>query len=185
MNRLYEAAKEVTDFMTARKWRYCIIGGLAVIRWGEQRQTQDVDMTLLTGFADEEHFAQELLSRFASRRADALKFAIRNRVLLLKASNGAPVDVSFGGLPFEKRLIRRASPFEFAPGHTFLTCSAEDLIVTKAVAGRPRDWLDIEMVKVRQKNKINWKLVLREIEPFAELKEAPDIVEQIRRFAKT
>lgn len=184
MNRLFVAAKEISDFMAARRWKFCIIGGLAVIRWGEQRQTLDVDFALLAEFGEEERYARALLETFSARIPDALDFACRNRVLLLTASNGAPMDVSIGGLPFEKRVIRRATPFEFAPGHVFVTCSAEDLIVLKAFAGRPRDWLDIEMIKVRQKNRINWAQALRELAPLAALKEAPESVEKLRRIAR-
>jgi len=50
MNALFIAAKEVADFMKARRWKFCVIGGLAVQRWGEPRLTQDADLTLLTGF---------------------------------------------------------------------------------------------------------------------------------------
>lgn len=185
MNPLYEAAQEVSDFMVARRWRFCIIGGLAVIRWGEQRQTQDVDLTLLTGFGEEAKFANELLTRFSPRIAAPLEFALRNRVLLIKASNGIAVDLSFGGLPFEERVIQRATAFEFAPGCNLPTCSAEDLIVLKAFAERPRDWLDIEMIAVRQKKKIDWKLVLREIEPLSKLKEAPEIIKKLRRLSRS
>lgn len=41
MNEILSAAKELGDFMRQRQWEYCIIGGLAVIRWGEPRLTQD------------------------------------------------------------------------------------------------------------------------------------------------
>jgi hypothetical protein len=40
MNALFEAAKEVADFMKARRWKFCVIGGLAVQRWGEPRLTR-------------------------------------------------------------------------------------------------------------------------------------------------
>ena len=48
MNALYEAALEVQGFFQSRQWRFCIIGGLAVVRWGQPRATQDVDFCLLT-----------------------------------------------------------------------------------------------------------------------------------------
>lgn len=34
MNGLLEAAWEVEQFLRRQQWRFCIIGGLAVIRWG-------------------------------------------------------------------------------------------------------------------------------------------------------
>lgn len=50
MNGLFEAAGEVGAFLTERAWEYCIIGGLAVARWGEPRATLGADMTLLTAW---------------------------------------------------------------------------------------------------------------------------------------
>jgi len=44
------------------------IGALAVIRWGEPRLTQDVDLTILTGFGGEARYIDALLQRFTGRR---------------------------------------------------------------------------------------------------------------------
>ena len=88
MNDMFAAAKEVCNFMQECQWGFCIIGGLAVIRWGEPRLTQDADLTLLTGFGEEEQYARKLLNHFEGRLKNALEFALTNRVLLIRASNG-------------------------------------------------------------------------------------------------
>ena len=44
MNGLFETAREVSDFMTERGWKFCLIGGLAVQHWGEPRTTLDADL---------------------------------------------------------------------------------------------------------------------------------------------
>jgi len=54
MNPLFAAAQEVQDFMQKRGWRFCFIGGLALLRWGAPRTTQDVDVSVFTGFGGEE-----------------------------------------------------------------------------------------------------------------------------------
>jgi hypothetical protein len=51
---LLDAAREVDGYCRRQNWRYCIIGGMALLRWGEQRMTKDVAITLLTAFGDEE-----------------------------------------------------------------------------------------------------------------------------------
>ena len=61
MNPIFAAALEIQEFCRARRWRFCFIGGVAVQRWGEPRLTQDVDLTLLTGFWTEEAFVSALL----------------------------------------------------------------------------------------------------------------------------
>ncbi len=82
MNPIFGAALELQTFCTEQGWRFCFIGAVAVQRWGEQRLTLDVDLTLLTGFGDEARFVDRLLETFSGRRADARDFALRHRVLL-------------------------------------------------------------------------------------------------------
>jgi hypothetical protein len=48
MNLVFKAAKELQDFCDAQGWRSCIIGGVAVQRWGQARVTKDVDLNLVT-----------------------------------------------------------------------------------------------------------------------------------------
>jgi hypothetical protein len=85
-----------------------------------------------------------------------------------------------GGLPFEKNCIDRASRWVFADGSYLLTCSAEDLIVHKAFADRPLDWVDIERVIMRQGTALNTRQILRELRPLAELQEQPDLVTRLQ-----
>jgi len=121
---LFEAACDLQAFLTQRQWRFCIIGGMALLRWGEPRFTRDVDVTLLSGFGREEQFITPLLtSGYRGRIADAAAFALRNRVLLLQSPNGVPIDIALGGLPFEEVVVERSSLFEFAPGCSLRTCS--------------------------------------------------------------
>ena len=182
MNAMFEAAKEICDYMQSRHWKFCIIGGLAVVRWGEPRLTQDADLSLLTGFGEEEPFAAELLARFKGRLGEnTLGFALTNRVLLLHASNGVPLDVAFSALDFEVEMMERVSAFEFAPDVVLPTCSAEDLFIMKAFAGRAKDWLDVDGLVVRQVAKLDCAYILKHLEPLCELKEAPEIMEQARK----
>lgn len=180
MNGLFEAALEIQRFMHERDWRFCIIGGLALARWGEPRATQDVDITLLTGFGDEESYIRPLLANFASRCSEPETFAIQNRVLLLRSSNGTGIDIALGGFPFEEQTVARATPFEVRPGVSLMTCSAEDLVVLKAFAGRAQDWLDIENVVVRQSGCLDWTYIDEQLVPLAELKAEPEILDQLK-----
>lgn len=182
MNALFVAANEVCAFMASRSWKYCLIGGLAVQRWGESRSTQDADLTLLTGFGHEESFARDLLSHFQGRLQNALEFSLTNRVLLIRASNGKDVDISLGALGFEIDMIERATPFEFAPGIILPTCSAEDLFVMKAFASRPQDWIDARGIAIRQGMGLNQSYIFKHLSVLASLKEAPEIIDQARRL---
>lgn len=182
MNAIYEAASEVATFLAAKDWRFCIIGGLAVQRWGEPRTTVDADLTLFTGFGDEPTYADALLARFAARRADARDFSLVNRVLLIRATNGTPIDVSFAALPFEAEMLERASIFLFGDGCALPTCSAEDLFIMKAFASRPQDWIDARGIATRQEGHLDQRYILKHLVDLCELKEAPEIVTQARKI---
>jgi len=184
MTPLVKLAKQVQSMLDAAGWKNCIIGGVALQRWGEPRLTNDVDITVLTGFRGEEKLVDFLLSHFSSRRPDARKFALRNRVLLVQSIEGIGIDVALGGLPFEERVMERASEFDFLPDCRLRTCSAEDFVVLKAFADRERDWVDIKTVLIRQGKKMDWKLVVKELKPLCELKESPEIMEHLKRLRK-
>ena len=76
-------------------------------------------------------------------------------MLLIEASNSVSLDVSLGGLPYEERLVGRASDFEVGAGLALRTCSAEDLVVLKAFAGHEIDWLDVRGVAARQGKRLD------------------------------
>lgn len=182
MNLVWAAARELQEFCGGQKWRFCFIGAIAVQRWGEPRLTQDVDLTLLTGFGNENHYIDRLLERFGSRIQDARAFALSRRVLLLESGNGIGMDVSLGALPYEERVVERASDFQIEPGISVRTCSAEDLVVLKAFAGRVKDWLDIEGILARQSGKLDTKLIFRELAPLLELKEDVEAEKRLRKL---
>lgn len=83
MKDLFAAAQGVQKFLDARGWRSCIIGGLAVQRWGEPRLTRDVDVTLLAGVGGEEKYVDELLRHFRSRIDGSREFALTRRVMFV------------------------------------------------------------------------------------------------------
>jgi predicted nucleotidyltransferase len=175
MNPLFEAAEELLDTLDALGLSACLIGGLVVERWGEPRLTRDVDATVLAEYGAEAPVVDAVLSRLPARRPDAREFALSYRVLLLKASNGVDLDLSLAAFDFEREVLERATTYEFSPGIRLRTCSAEDLIVYKAVAGRARDIADIETVVIRQGRVLDVERVRAWLRFFAELKEDPKL----------
>jgi hypothetical protein len=140
-----------------------------------------VDLTLLTGFGREREFIDILLRHYSARVEDVAEFALCNRVLLLVTDSGVGIDVALGAIPFEERLVARATSFEFLPGLSLLTCSAEDLVTLKAFADRPRDWDDIEGILARQAS-LDWDRIEFELVPLAEAKESPHILDRLRQL---
>ena len=180
MNELTQLAAEVGRFCSDRGWRFCVIGGYAVQYWGEPRMTMDVDLSLLTGFGEEERFIDEFLHEYSGRLPDTKNFALQNRVLLLQSSNGVGIDIALGALPFEERVINRSIEIQAESGVMIRVCSAEDLIVMKAFADREIDWHDIRGIIVRQGiDKIDLQLIQKELKPLCEAKENLEIMDRL------
>lgn len=181
MNALLATAAEIQHFLQGAGERFCFIGGMALQRWGEPRFTRDVDLTLLCPYGAEAQAVERLLAGFAPRMPEARTFALEHRVVLLRGESGVPIDVALGGIPFEERCVSRASEFDFGEVR-LLTCSAEDLVVLKAFAGRERDWADIESAVIRQSRRLNWSLVFEELAPLAELRGGAETTARLRRL---
>lgn len=156
---------------------HCLIGGFAVQRWGEPRVTRDVDAMVYTHFGPEREVAELLLSRFEPRHKDPVAFAALARVVLLQeADTGMGIDVALGAFEYDLHAAQRATVFDFEGGVPLRTCSAEDLMVYKAFAGRPIDLNDIKGILIRQRGKLDLSLVDAELAVLAELAEDPDMV---------
>lgn len=160
---------------------FCVIGGVALQRWGEPRFTADADLSVLVEPGQERNVAERLLQRLEARIDDPLGFALRTRVLLLRSEQGVGIDLVLAGLPFEARVIERASDWDLGEGRILRTCSAEDLLVMKAFAARDKDWADVTSILERQGGKLNLELVREELRPLVEAKEEPDILEQLEK----
>lgn len=184
MTPLFAAAREIFGVLGRRQLHGCLIGGLAVQRWGEPRLTRDVDLTVLADLGNEEEIVDFLLARFASRRDDARAFALRHRVVLLRAGNEVELDVALGATPFEVETVERASLYTFERGCRVLTCSAEDLVIHKAVARRPRDIADIQGIVDRQYGKLDLARIRRWLALFGEIDGLEDVAHPFEEALK-
>lgn len=180
MKPIFETAQTVQSLFESEGWQFCFIGGVALQRWAVPRLTNDVDLTLLTGFGEEELFIDKILSAFESRIEGAANFALRNRVLLVKDGN-VGIDISLGALDFEELAVMRSSMWQPLPDFSLRTCSAEDLIVFKAFADRLQDWADVENILTVQKD-LDWNYVLQQLTPLVELKEVPEILTKLEKL---
>ena len=179
---VFDAAREVQDFLWRSGYSFCFIGGVALQRWGQPRLTLDVELTLLAPLGFQAGAVDLILGYFHPRVPDARAFALKHRVILVKTTTGVPVDVALGALDFEQRCIERASQFDFGAGLKLLTCSAEDLVILKAFAGRGQDWVDLEYVLIRQRQTLDWRLIVAELKPLLELRETPENLDKLQQI---
>ena len=135
---LLRAAAEIARFLEDQGIPYFIIGGLALQHWGEPRLTRDVDITVLVTYEKLESFVDAVLSGFSPRIPDAREFALRHRVLLVRARNGVPIDISLGIPDYEEKAFERAVEVKFPEVGKLRLISPEDLINPQVCGWSPR-----------------------------------------------
>jgi predicted nucleotidyltransferase len=145
VDALTDALRAVMTWLREERIPGAIIGGVAASLVGRPRLTADVDAIVLVDDGDwERAIGSAARYGLTPRIADVLEFAMRTRVVLLRHENsGIDVDVSLGALEFEREVIERASIVSVGSLQLRLA-TAEDLIIMKALARRPRDIADIE-----------------------------------------
>jgi len=129
---------------------YMIIGGQAVLLHGEPRFTEDIDVTL--GVAPDSLGSVLKLVRHWNWRisVEPVEEFVRRTMILpcVEPQSGIRVDFVFSFSPYERQAIERALNVELGRAKVkFVT--AEDLVIHKIVAGRPRDLEDIRGVMLK------------------------------------
>ncbi len=85
-------------------------------------------------------------------------------------------------MPYELSMIGRSSDWKIPGGGSIRTCGPSDLVILIAFANRPQDWTDIRGVLTRSADKLNWPLIETELAMLAELKEEPEILDQLSQL---
>lgn len=129
---------------------YMIIGGQAVLLYGEPRLTKDIDVTLGVG-------VESLEQVHAVATAMGLSILVSNRddfvrkTMVLPArddASGIRIDLVFSFSPYERRAIERAKGVAIGSA-TVRFAALEDVIIHKVVAGRPRDLEDVRTLLLK------------------------------------
>ena len=125
---------------------YCLIGALALGAYGRPRATHDVDLLILTDSATSHSYLDPLRAKgfaVASDWHEGNPMA-RDVVMRLKHTSAPdfPLDLIFATSPLHKNALDRRKLIDLH-GTRVSISSAEDLILLKLSAGRPRDFDDV------------------------------------------
>ena len=130
---------------------YMVIGGQAVLLYGEPRLTRDVDVALGVG---PERLGDVL--RWVRERdwqvlvENPVDFVQKTMVLpCLEPASGIRVEFIFSFSPYEKRAMERVRRVPLGKTQVCFA-SVEDLVIHKIVAGRPRDLEDVRSIVGKQ-----------------------------------
>ncbi len=146
-----------------------VIGGIAIIARGFERATKDVDVTFSGADVSIASLMEELGSAgIEPRIPNAAEFAATTQVLLVRhATTMVDVDVSRAWLPFELEAIARAEMTTLA-GVSLPVARAEDLVIYKMIAWRPRDQQDVERMLLLHGDTMDLERVRRHVRELSE-----------------
>jgi len=175
MNKLDDALKDIQNFLKARGIPYMIIGGIGNLVWGEPRMTVDIDITVHISESNERDFIKEAGSKFKVLVGNPDEFVKKTRVLPIEITENVRGDIIFTGLEYEKMAIGRAVEVEISKNIKVRVCTAEDLIIYKAISEREKDWQDIEGILLRSGVLLDKKYLINWLSEFASALDKPGI----------
>jgi hypothetical protein len=179
---LHTTLSDLADFLEQHAVPFAVIGGIAAGVHGEPRFTADVDVVIgvdvdraltLIDALESSPF-RPLFPRVAEVVRTAFILPLRHRETQIK------VDLAIGLSGFEKQLIARATSTKLAD-RLLPVATAEDLIVLKMLAARPRDADDVVRIVARQGGTLDRKYLIETAELLQQAL-AQDILSPLRRL---
>ena len=176
--------KKIANELNTNNIPYMVIGGQAVLLYGEPRLTKDIDITLgigIDGLKDINSIIQKLNLKALVNEGFVQKTMV---LLAIDEKTGIRVDFIFSFSRYEKQAIKRAPDIKF--GNTVVKfASLEDVVIHKIIAGRARDIEDVRSIILKNSD-YDTKYIVRWLEEFDKslnekfLKVFQKIVKEIR-----
>ena len=135
-----------------RKIPYMVIGGQAVLLYGEPRMTRDIDITIGAGTEKLGELLGVLKETGLKVIPKKVKEFVEQTFVLpaIDKKTGIRADFIFSFTPYEAAAIKRARKITLA-GEKMAFAAPEDVIIHKIFAGRPRDIEDAKSIILKNK----------------------------------
>lgn len=173
---LLTALLELTQALERRGLRYALIGGIAAGYRSRPRFTQDLDFLLEVPQLVLPALLDDLHERgFTFNTETAIREWARDHMTVL-SFHGVRIDWLKPLLPLYQHVIDQARPEQWL-GSAVRIASTEGLILTKLLAFRTQDQVDIENLLAANRGQLDLDLIRREWQTVA----APDDL-RLRRF---
>lgn len=149
-------------FFKAAKIKYAVLGGIAVLLYGEPRLTMDIDVNISIDKSKIDEFLK--IGRkygFYPIPKNIGSFVKKTGVIPMKFRKGkitGKCDVIIAENPIEFSALERAVTKKIG-SVKIKVITPEDLIIHKITSSRPRDIEDLEGVIARQKGELDIKYI--------------------------
>lgn len=133
--------------LTRHSLPYMIVGGQAVLLYGEPRLTRDIDITLGVGVDHIDELLDIVRELSLKPLPEDTESFVRQTMVLpaFDETTGIRVDFIFSFTPYETEAIKRARRIKILDQEVCFA-SPEDVIIHKIFAGRPRDIEDVRTI---------------------------------------
>lgn len=186
MNLLEKQLKALIGLFSATKTEYVILGGLAVMLYGEPRLTVDIDVNASMN--------KDMIDSFliTARRfgfypiARNIKSFVKDTgVIPLRFSRGEAFgrcDIIIAESPIEYLALKRGKVKKIGSLRArFVT--PEDLIIHKITSNRPRDIEDLKGILIRQRKKLDTGYILFWLKKIDRANRKPQLVRLFKQLA--
>lgn len=145
-----ELISNIASALNRNNIPYMVIGGQAVLMYGEPRFTKDIDITLgvnIDRLKDILAISEDLHLKVLPK--DIEEFVTKTMVLpLIDDVSGLRVDFIFSFTDFETEAIKNVTKFNISDVPVNFA-SVEDVIILKLYAGRERDIEDVKSIIIK------------------------------------
>ncbi|HUF51077.1 MAG TPA: hypothetical protein VMN60_09605 [Longimicrobiales bacterium] len=166
--------------LEAKRIPFMLIGGQAVLLHGEPRLTEHVAVTIGVG-PDQVGDLLDVCEALGLQPLPEDPGAFARETFVLPAADpetGLRLDLIFSTTPYEAQAIERAVLVDVGSREVpFAT--AEDLVIHKLFAGRPRDLEDAAGVVRRKGPELDWEYLARWAREFAVIPGREDLPDQV------
>lgn len=148
---------DAVAWLSSRGLPCALIGGLAVSLRGQPRMTVDVDIVVLATIDQALELVADLSTTPFAPLFEGVEDVVRRAFILplRHRVTGVRLDIALGMSGFERQAVQRATPIVLG-AVSIPVVKIEDLLVMKAIAGRPQDEQDIRGLVRAQRGSIDW-----------------------------
>lgn len=132
------------DLLAKHKISYALIGGLALGYWAEERFTKDIDFTISLDLSTWTAFKQELEANKNIKIQSISQDSDSDVPYLIRVQfQNYPFDLISALTEYQQVLLSRAIEVQLLD-HKIKIASPEDIIISKLIAHREQDMVDIK-----------------------------------------
>lgn len=163
---------------------YMIIGGQAVLLYGEPRLTRDIDLTLGVNTEYVDELLKVIRELSLKPIPENIKLFVQQTMVLpaLEETTGIRVDFIFSFTTYEIEAIKKARKITII-GQEVCFASPEDVIVHKIFAGRPRDIEDVRSIILKNLD-IDTQYIRRWLKEFDKSSDKKDFLKTFEEVLK-